>query len=270
MDLLKIITSTDRYNFHSHTQFCDGRDTVASIAAAAVASGFEHFGFSPHSPVPIQSPCNMSAESVGAFRAEVNAANEMAHGTTTKFYVGMEIDFLGKEWGPHTAYFTDLNLDYSIGSVHFIRNRRGEYIDIDGKFDSFRSKMADKFDNDIRYVVNEYYRASAEMLSLGGFDILGHMDKIGQNASYYSPGIEDEGWYIDLIEDYIAQVIASGKIVEINTKARVEHGRFFPGERYWKRLVEAGVPLMVNSDAHYADKVDASRCEALSILSRLK
>ena len=65
-------------------------------------------------------------------------------------------------------------------------------------------------------------------------------------------------------------MIASGKIVEINTKARVEHGRFFPGERYWKRLVEAGVPLMVNSDAHYADKVDTSRCEALSILSRLK
>lgn len=269
MNLQKIITSTDRYNFHSHTQFCDGRDTVAIMAAAAVAGGYRHFGFSPHSPIPIPSPCNMAADSVDAYRSEIVNANNMSQGLC-RFYTGMEIDFLGKDWGPHTSYFADLDLDYCIGSVHFIRNRRGEYIDIDGKFDSFRIKMADKFDNDIRYVVNEYYRASAEMIALGGFDILGHMDKIGQNASYFSPGIEDENWYADLVNEYIDEVISSGKIVEVNTKARVDHGRFFPGERYWKRLVDAGVPLMVNSDAHFATKIDASRHEAFTILNQLK
>jgi len=269
MDLQKIITSTDRYNFHSHTQFCDGRDTMATMADAAVAAGFKHFGFSPHSPIPIDSPCNMTAESVYAYKAGTTAANTMANGRCC-FYTGMEIDFLSKDWGPHSQYFADIDLDYSIGSVHFIRNRQGEFVDIDGHFDSFKRKMAEKFNHDIRYVVNEYYRASAEMLTLGGFDILGHMDKIGQNASYYSPGIEDEGWYADIVDDYISEVIASGIIVEINTKAREEHGRFFPGERYWQRLADAGVPLMVNSDAHYAAKIDASRTEAIQILDRLR
>lgn len=269
MNLHKIINTTDRYNFHSHTQFCDGRDTVAIMAAAAVAGGFLHFGFSPHSPILIPSPCNMAADAVDSFRAEIDKANDMAQGRC-RFYTGMEIDFLDSKWGPGIQYFADLNLDYSIGSVHFIRNRRGEYVDIDGKFESFKTKMVQKFDNDIRYVVNEYYRASAEMLSIGGFDILGHMDKIGQNASYYSPGIENEGWYADLVDDYITEIIASGVIVEINTKARSDHGRFFPGERYWKKLTDAGVPLMINSDAHYAGRIDASRNEAFNILNQLR
>ena len=269
MDLHEIIASTDRYNFHSHTPFCDGRDTVAEIAAAAVAGGFIHFGFSPHSPIPIPSPCNMTVESVDAFKTEIRIANDMAQ-DQCRFYTGMEIDFLNKDWAPASPYFADLDLDYSIGSVHFIRNRHGEYVDIDGKFDSFKDKMAKKFDNDIRYVVNEYYRASAEMLAMGGFDILGHMDKIGQNASYFHPGIEEEGWYCDLVDSYMAEVISSGIIVEINTKARIEHGRFFPGERYWKKLIDAGVPLMINSDSHFAGKIDASRAEAFDILNRLK
>lgn len=60
MDFVSIIGSDMLYNFHSHTQFCDGRATMAEFAAEAVAQGFTHYGFSPHSPVPIQSPCNMS------------------------------------------------------------------------------------------------------------------------------------------------------------------------------------------------------------------
>lgn len=268
MNLRRIIDSTHRYNFHAHTQFCDGRDTLAQIADAAADAGFEHFGFTPHSPIPIASPCNMSAADIDTYRAEVEAANAR-HAGRCRFYYGMEIDYLGDLSGASSPFFTDLGLDYSIGSVHFIRNQRGEYVDIDGHFDSFRKKMAECFDNDIRYVVEEFYRASAEMLTRGGFDILGHFDKIGQNASYYTPGIEDEPWYQALVGGYISQIIDSGIIVEINTKAKAEHDRFFPNRRYWPRLVAAGVPLMINSDAHYASRIDASRQDAFEWLEKV-
>ena len=49
MDFKKIISSTHNYNFHSHTQFCDGRADMETMARAAVACGMEHYGFSPHS-----------------------------------------------------------------------------------------------------------------------------------------------------------------------------------------------------------------------------
>lgn len=35
------------YNLHSHTQFCDGRASMEEMAAAAMAEGFSHWGFSP-------------------------------------------------------------------------------------------------------------------------------------------------------------------------------------------------------------------------------
>ena len=107
------------------------------------------------------------------------------------------------------------------------------------------------------------------MLADGGFEILGHFDKIGQNASMYHPGIEQEGWYADLVDGYIDQILKSGVVVEINTKAYSEHHRFFPHIRYWKTLKDAGVPLMVNSDVHYADRVEASRFEAFEILNSI-
>lgn len=268
MNIKEIISTTHKYNFHAHTQFCDGRNTVAEMAESAVSAGFVHFGFSPHSPVAIESPCNMAASDIDAYRAEVEKTNNL-YGDRCRFYTGMEIDYLGSLGGPASPEYRDYGLDYAIGSVHFIRCQDGRYVDIDGHFDSFNRKMSAYFRSDIRYVVEEFYNASAEMLAAGGFDILGHFDKIGLNASCYCPGIEDQGWYTDLVDSYIDEIISSGKIVEINTKARKEHGRFFPGERYWKRLVDAGVPLAVNSDAHYRDRLDAFRDEAFSILDTL-
>lgn len=269
MNFREIIESTDRYNFHTHTQFCDGRTTIENMAKAAVAEGFKHIGFTPHSPICIPSPCNMSPDSVPLYKAEIERMKSL-YGDSCRFYTGMEIDYLSPEHGPSSKLYKDYNLDYSIGSVHFIRSQEGDFVDVDGRFDAFCQKMEKHFHNDIKYVVKEFYRASNEMLELGGFDILGHFDKIAQNASYYSPGIEDEKWYCDIVDDYVDRIIDSGIIVEINTKARVEHGRFFPNPRYWKRLLDAKIPLVVNSDAHYDDRLDASRKEAFDMLNDLK
>ena len=71
MDFKEIIGTTRNYNFHSHTQFCDGRADMETMARAAVACGMEHYGFSPHSPLNIPSPCNMEASAVDEYLAEV-------------------------------------------------------------------------------------------------------------------------------------------------------------------------------------------------------
>ena len=41
-----------------------------------------------------------------------------------------------------------------------------------------------------------FVAAAREMLEKGGFDIVGHFDKVGQNASYFHPGIEDSSFYV--------------------------------------------------------------------------
>lgn len=268
MDFRKIISQTDRYNFHSHTQYCDGRADVDTMARAAVACGMEHYGFTPHSPIPFASPCNMDAGDVEAFLADVERVRSQYAGRCC-FYAGMEVDYIDASCGPASSYFRELPLDYTIGSVHFIPDFEGEPVDIDGHFDSFNRKMRDHFRRDIDYVVETYFAQSRAMIEAGGFDILGHFDKVGQNASAYAPGIEDGSHYRSLVLGLIDMIVERGLTIELNTKARREHGRFFPGERYLPQLVGAGVTILVNSDAHYPDRIEASRDEALNILSAL-
>ena len=207
LDFKNITESTDLYNFHSHTQFCDGRADMAAFADTACKSGFIHYGFSPHSPVPIQSSCNMDFERVEEYFKEYKRLREEYSGKLN-LYCAMEIDYLGSEWGPSNPYFAALPLDYRIGSVHFIPSAEG-MVDVDGRFESFKGKMARYFDNDIESVVRSFYSQTNDMISAGGFDIIGHFDKIGHNADHFLPGIEGEKWYESLVNDTIDNIVES-------------------------------------------------------------
>lgn len=269
MNIIKELGSSRLYNLHSHTEFCDGRAQMEAFAREVIRQGFSHYGFSPHSTIPIESPCNITSGHVADYDCEFRRISE-TYGDRCRFFRSMEIDYLGPQWGPAHEYFARLNLDYAIGSVHFIPDQSGRYVDIDGKFESFKMKMERFFNNDIRYVVEKFYEQSISMVSEGGFDILGHLDKIAHNASLFLPGIEDEHWYAALVDDLISKVIESGVIVEINTKIVETAGRYFPDPRYWGRLVAAGVPLVVNSDAHVPALINAGRCLAFDKLDEIR
>lgn len=265
MDIIKELSSSRKYTLHSHTQFCDGRAPMQDFVVVAIKEGFTHYGFSPHSPVPIESPCNMSFDDVPAYLAEVDRLRDV-YGDRIKLYAAMEIDYLGPQWGPSLEYFASLPLDYRIGSVHFLPTQEGELIDIDGSADRFKANMASKFHDDIRYVVEKFFNASAAMIEAGGFDIIGHFDKVAQNSSAYLPGIEDKQWFMDLADSLVDLICERKPIVEINTKAKLLHGRIFPSERYLPKLVAAGVPIVVNSDAHVPGLIDASRDYAFQLI----
>ncbi|MDE7024966.1 MAG: histidinol-phosphatase HisJ family protein [Paramuribaculum sp.] len=270
MDILNTIGSSEAYNFHSHTQFCDGRATMAEFAEAAVKLGLKHYGFSPHSPIPIPSPCNMSRDDVPAYLAEVKRLQNLYLESGTKFYAAMEIDYLGEEWGPNNPYFKNLGLDYAIGSVHFIPSQEGVLVDIDGRFENFKTKMSEYFHNDIRYVVDTFYAQSRKMIEAGGMEIVGHLDKVGHNAGHYCPDIESQPWYEQHVHDLIDLIASKGMVAELNTKAWEDHKRMFPNTRYLKRIMERKVPLIVNSDAHYPNLISASRAEGFAQMREAK
>lgn len=267
-DIEAIAASTPHYNFHSHTQFCDGRADMAVMAEAACALGMRHWGFSPHSPVPIDSPCNMATLQVDPYIAEARRLRELYRGRMD-IYIGMEIDYLGTDWGPAHDYFRSLPLDYRIGSVHFVDSPDG-LIDIDGSPEGFKKKMALHFSGEIREVVEAFYDRMEAMVEAGGFEIVGHLDKIGYNAECYAPGITSEPWYTKRADSLVDLIAERGLIAELNTKTLASAGRLFPEERYLKRLLQRGVTVIVNSDAHYPDRVDAGRHEGLALINRIR
>jgi histidinol-phosphatase (PHP family) len=104
------------------------------------------------------------------------------------------------------------------------------------------------------------------MMELGGFDILGHADKIHHNAQCYHPGLLQESWYEKLVNDYMDLVVEKNYLLEINTKAYQNLGTFYPNERYFSAFHKRGIKVLVNSDAHYPDCINNGRLQALSAL----
>lgn len=268
MDLISLIGKTDLYTLHAHTQFCDGRATMEDFIKEAIANDFTIFGFTPHSPIPTPSSCNMEKQDVVAYLHEVERLRKKY--PQINILAGMEIDYLDENWGPSNEYFRGIPLDFSIGSVHFIPNQDGKFIDIDGRYESFKSKMSEYFHNDIRYVVETFFSQSQKMISEGNFDIIGHFDKIKHNGSLFYQNLEQETWYKTLVNDLIDSIIASKVIVEINTKAWAQHNQLFPAQEHWKRLLKNSVPIIVNSDVHYPKLVNASRMSVIKSLNYLK
>lgn len=261
-EISELIAGTTAYNLHSHTEYCDGHAPMASIVDAAVKEGFKIWGISPHSPIPVESGCNMLRSDVGRYMAQFDEIQERYCGDI-RLLKGMEVDYLGRDFGAHIDYFQKLPLEYRIGSVHFVPNQEGRFIDCDGSAERFKKYLKAGYAGDLRYVVEKYFEQVLTMQESGGFEILGHFDKIIGNASTIDPSIEDENWYKSLIEDVVGHAADSGVIVEINTKAIESRERYYPAERWWPMLKEAGIPIAVNSDCHDPALTNLGRAGAL-------
>lgn len=227
---------------------------MSEIASAAFDAGFKVWGTSPHSPICCESSANMKAEDVPAYIEESSRLKKEYDGRM-KILTGMEVDYVSDDFGPHAAYFQNLPLDYRIGSVHFVRTRDGRPVDVDGPADNFLGFLASEYNGDLRYVVDTYYEMELEMLEHGGFDIIGHLDKIGDNGSASDSKLEDHAWYAEHVEKVIAKAVEKGVLIEINTKKFETGKRFFPSERWWPILKKYNAKLVLSTDAHYPDKV---------------
>ena len=269
-DFKRITQQTDLYNLHTHSQYCDGHAPMEEFVTEAIAQGFTHLGFTPHSPISVDSPCNMSREQVQQYFDEMERLRS-AYGDRIALYTAMEIDYVSVGDGPASDYFRQMPLDYRIGSVHFIPaiDNPSEMVDIDGKFSDFKVRMSKHFGGDIEYVVRTFYSQMMAMVEEGGFDIAGHMDKIGFNASQYLDGIDEEPWYDKLVIDLFENIMDHHYTIEINTKAWLQRNRYYPNLKYFGMLKRFNAPVVVNSDAHYPTLLNSGRLEAIKLLNVL-
>ena len=252
-------------NYHSHCSFCDGRAPLEEFVKEAIRQGFYSYGVSSHAPLPFPTQWTMEWEQMEAYLDEFNNLRQK-YADEIELYVGLEIDYLNEESNPSVARFTELPLDYRIGSVHLLYDAAGEVVDIDCSPAVFKERVDRHFNGDVLRVVRMYFDRLFRMVELGGFDILGHADKMHYNASCYHPGLLDEPWYEALMKDYFSLVASRGYLVEINTKAYDSLGTFYPNSRYWELMKEYQIKVLVNSDAHYPERINAGRMEALRLL----
>ena len=80
-------------NFHTHSTWCDGRNTPEEMAEAAVAKGFSALGFSSHALLPGRQEGMLSPETISGYAADVRAVRDR-HAGEIKIFLGVEADYV--------------------------------------------------------------------------------------------------------------------------------------------------------------------------------
>jgi histidinol-phosphatase (PHP family) len=175
----------------------------------------------------------------------------------TDLRLGIEADFIGGREDRIANLLDPLELDYVVGSVHFLRDAA---VDHDGWDVWEGARNAEE-------VWSRYFRTLAEAASCGLFDILAHPDLVkvwgprrplpeGDLRRFYEPAVE--------------AIAESGIAVEVSTAGlRKPVGEIYPAPAFLAMCLEAGAPIALSSDAHRPHEVGDRYEEALELLDSL-
>lgn len=248
-------------NFHTHSAYCDGKNTLREMVETACEKGFEVIGFSGHSYTPFDEEVSMSVEDTGRYEAEVdNLKSEYAD--RIKIYAGIEQDYFSE--------MTTENYDYVIGSVHYTY-KNGKYLSVDETPEIFEMAVRDYYDNDVYGFIEDYYKLVADVVEKTGADIIGHFDlitKFNEDEKYFS---ESHPRYVAAVDSALDKLIPTGKLFEINTgaMARGYKKEPYPAKDILIKIAERGGKFILSSDAHAAENLDFGFEEVLKLLKEL-
>lgn len=253
------------YNYHCHTQYCDGASTAEEMVLAAIEAGFPALGFSSHAPVPFETDWTMPAEKSQLYVDELKFLKEK-YSDKIQIYSGLEVDHLKGEQNITDDRIQAFNSDYLIGSIHFMGRLLvdNERWTIDNGSQEFKAGLDQMYGGNIKRLVRDFVELSAAMMEQGGFDIIGHIDKIYQHGCEYFS--YEDAWYRKEMMSLFELAKAKDYIVEINTKHHHVLDMFFPHQSFFKAIKQLDIPIQVNSDCHQKERMTAAYSEAYALL----
>ena len=250
-------------SLHNHTIFCDGKDDIETMCRAAFEKKLCAIGFSAHAPIfkktGIESDWHLKDEDFGKYVEQVLAAKKRWRGKL-EVLLGFEIDYIKGLRSALDKDITEANPDYLIGSVHYIIPANGaKPFTVDGPQEEFTQGLNEGFNGDAAALMNSYYDAVAEMITLGGFDILGHADLVKKNCLGKNLWPREEE-VCRQKEIALAAGKAAGKagiIAEANTGGinRKKINEVYPSETFLRFFRENNVPAIITADAHSASDI---------------
>ncbi|MCX7786280.1 MAG: histidinol-phosphatase [Spirochaetes bacterium] len=255
-------------NYHTHYSICDGKGEAEEYVVAALQKGFTALGFSSHAPVPFENPTNMNQEDLPKYLKTIQTLKSQYQGKL-EIYLGLEIDHIHEHPEPQKQLIALPELDYSIGSFHCMWSpKRKEYREIDSTPEIFRAILDEDFGGNIRQFVERYYQYLAELLETLQPTILGHFDLIKKNNPDTLYFKETEPWYQQAVRDMLPYIRKYEPIVEVNTGgiARGKTKEVYPSPWILYELRKEDIPIMINTDAHTPDLLDAFMEEASYIV----
>jgi len=248
-----------RSNLHTHSVFCDGKNTPEQMVQAAISQGFVSIGFSGHSFTPCDPSYCMLPESTEQYIAEINRLKAAYQGKI-QIYLGTERD-----------YYTDQaeyrhNFDYIIGSVHYVFKQRS-CIAIDHGQAIQEDAVRELYNGDWLSLMRDYYDLMAKLPERVHPNIIGHFDVITKFNEGNKLFDMDCKAYRNMAREAMDAILPHCHLFEMNTGAIARGKRTlpYPAPFLLEHLHDRGGEIIINSDCHDCDYLSCSFEQAAQI-----
>lgn len=248
-------------DYHTHTSFCDGKNTAEEMLKAAIEKGLKYYGFSSHSHIKQDPNWNMSYTAQEEYIKEILYLKEKYKDKITVL-LGCEYDLISEN---------DLSkFDYVIGSCHSII-KDGAYISVDHSEENLVKCVNKYYEGDFYAFVKDYY----EMITLAAqreeITFIGHFDIISKYNIGYKYFDEDDQRYEMPMYKALSALVKAGKPFELNTKLVFYSNPTepLPSTHKWlDAMSELGKPVLINSDAHTSSRITSNFEDAKKLVSK--
>ncbi len=250
----------EKFNFHTHTQFCDAKNTAEEMVLSAIEKGMSYLGFSGHSETPFDPDYCMNAESEKKYRDEIFRLKEK-YKEKIEIFCGIEQDYFSE---PPTFQY-----DYIIGSVHYVE-KNGTFYSADRSRENFIKDINESFGGDYYAYAEKYFELMKDVLERTRGNIIGHFDlvtKYNEGEVLFS---ESHPRYVDAWESALEVLCKKNAIFEINTGVipRGHKTTPYPSECILKRMAELGGKITFSTDCHKAEDIDYGFSMALELAKK--
>lgn len=246
-------------NFHTHTVWCDGKNTPEEMILSALEKGFDVLGFSAHTTYPADNECTVPPHKLADYFADVRALAEKYADRLTVL-CGVEADYIPGVTDPDRARYAAFAPDYIIGSVHYVIAPDGARVPVDHTPALLADGIRAHFGGRVDAFIRAYFAQQRDMVRRFDFDLVGHPDlcrKFNAKHPYFD---ESADWYRAELLCTADAFAAAGKPVEVNTGA-ISRGWMddaYPSADFRALLRARGVPFVLGADSHAADTLDCA------------
>lgn len=175
---------------------------------------------------------------------------------TTPLRLGLEMDFVPGREDRIANLLDSQDLDYVIGSVHFVGDRAVDH----AGWDAWEAR------GNPDAVWRSYFETLAEAARSGLFDVLAHPDLVKVWGRARPTPERDPRFYYEPAVEAIAQ---TGIAVEVSTAGlRKPVGEIYPSPEFAAMCVDAGAAFALSSDAHVPGDVGYGYERAIEAMDR--
>lgn len=233
-----------RVDLHNHTTLCNHAEgTMEEYVKRAIDIGIDVFGFSEHAAMNFDPKYRMNISLKDFYENEVKHLREK-YKNDIEILLAYEVDFM-QDKSLMLDEILNANVDYLIGSVHFIQEKNDGLWGFDNP--EFIGKYKEKNIDDIWI---DYFEVIELMAKSKYFDIVGHLDLI--KVFKYLPNKD-----IRIIAANALKAIKkSNMVLEINAAGlRKPIAEPYPSSTLLEMAYELDIPITFSSDAHAVDQI---------------